>query len=210
MLIALSKDQNAFFEKNGYLELEGFFSPRSIEMVRKKLLHFFHGAKWDKAAFTKTLFETGHGIYIKEKEMQKSLSFTRLAAIASSLAYQPTVRYVSDQLCAQPFMLGESPLQEANSVKGALIGCFISLGSLEIEESETTLSKGSVIFYRINGPVPEALQTYANTAFWFILFGGMNLQYLYNEKDFHTHDLKKLGYVFGDSLKQKTHPILYP
>ena len=33
--------------------------------------------------------------------------------------------------------------------------------------------------------------------------------YAYQETDLHTHAFKKLGYGFGDRLRNATHPILY-
>lgn len=42
-----------------------------------------------------------------------------------------------------------------------------------------------------------------------VVYARDQVVYVYNPKDPHTHDLKDQGYVFGDRLQARTHPLLY-
>jgi len=44
--------------------------------------------------------------------------------------------------------------------------------------------------------------------YFLIAYAGHNACYIYNKRDPFTHNLKELGYAFGDNLQAKFHPIL--
>ncbi len=195
MLISLSNDQKAFFEKEGYVALEGVLTVQEIERIRTVFQSDIPATRWDQELFGKQLFESGYDLFLKHKSKFKDISLQRIALIASELLDFHPIRYVFDQLCVRH---SELPVQDTCSVTGCALVCCISLDNIE-------LNKGSCLFVRADQAPKLDLGLH-----WILGLGGRNLQYLHNKKDPHTHALKNYGYGFGDALKQSTHPILFP
>jgi hypothetical protein len=62
-----------------------------------------------------------------------------------------------------------------------------------------------ILFFR-----PEILLDWPHVKepIYLVLFGLSNSVYIHNPKDLASNDLKRLGYHFGDTLRNDTHPIV--
>lgn len=188
MRISLSNDQKAFFEKEGYVALEGVLSAQDIERLRIAFQGYIPTTRWDKELYAKRIFENGYDLFLKHQDIFKEIPLKRIALIASELLDILPIRYVFDQLCATH---SDTPVIDTCSVNGCALVCCISL------------ENGTCLFVRSDRAPKVEFGLY-----WILGLGIRNLQYLHNDKDPHTHVLKSYGYVFGDALKQSTHPVL--
>jgi hypothetical protein len=69
---------------------------------------------------------------------------------------------------------------------------------------------GSALYFKSSLPVDiEAQVTQAGGNYLLVAYGFDPLIYIHNSKDVANHYLKELGYVFGDRLKESTHPLLH-
>ena len=102
------------------------------------------------------------------------------------------------------------PLEEQGSIQGvhsALIVCL--QGESENTESIFPTHPGSVAVVGPNYPLPFfELGNNFTQRFLLITYARHNAMYLHREEDPNTHYLKSLGYVFGDKLLQKGHPLI--
>lgn len=68
---------------------------------------------------------------------------------------------------------------------------------------------GRVVFFDPQISIPfDSLKTKLADRYLLLAFSTVHAQYLYNDLDPQNHFLKKLGYVYGDKLKDSINPVL--
>ncbi len=178
MRYAITSSQLSHLRKEGELELEALFTPEEVGNLRHCI---------DLAAAQS---ETGRDIERENPPLRSALHLSRLGQIASSLFDKKPLRLAFTQY--SPIFHDAIPLEELTSVSETCGGCAIDLAS------------GSITFYTPDHPIPfPELPPY-----FFLAFTTGKARYKLQEKDIHTHLLKKLGYGFGDLLTVDTHPFI--
>ena len=133
-------------------------------------------------------------LWRKNPQIKKITLSSKFAEIAASLAKKNSLRLAYDERLPAHFQ-APHPLGETTCLK------HLSISLLLILSGEKA---GNGIFF-----LPDVYVPSADDAF-LITYCEPRTMYLLDKSDPHVHDLKKLGYVFGDLLRSETHPILYP
>ncbi len=117
-----------------------------------------------------------------------------LAAIAADLLGKQSLRFAFDQKGLAFF---KNSFLESFSIQGLSGGVIIT-------------GDGAALFFHPDAPLPELLSTEPFAAFRSGLLIGYCQKplYIHNPLDPYNALLKNLGYNFGDSLKESTHPTL--
>ena len=118
-----------------------------------------------------------------EKMIRRTLSPLALAITAKK-----AVRLVSDQwLEAEPPL---TRMQDLFCFQGLILLC--------------TLTSEALDFYE-----PSSLTSALSPKSYLVLFGLENTRFIENLKDPHAAALKKMGYGYGDALKNEFHPLIF-
>jgi len=223
-----------FFYRHHYIEFEDLLNETEVKTLSESLLETLgnrlHSTP-EKFAKTdaKTLYLSGHDLWRDNKTVQKFVLRPQFAEIAASLTKKRPLRIAFDQFfsasdLSDPLFKKPLPLHQMSCIRGLVCGCILLLSpsitpasqeTLVIEEDLTALipipkKAGSAIFF--SPDIPLSFDYLSNTPDMLqllIVYGEEKSLYTYQETDLHTHGLKKFGYVFGDRLKNTTHPTLF-
>lgn len=193
--------QRDYFNKNGFVSFEGLLNPHELDVLNQAIDQFFPKSR---------------DLYRDSDAVKKIVFSSKLVHLAYEFLQKKPLRIAFDQVLsekADPLkvkLTGNETFQDLCCI-GGLEGLFlISLkNSSEPKEGMFDLSPGNGIL--INPTVPYPFFSFAPSIehrFFLIGYGGVYSQYLYELRDPHCHYLKSLGYVFGDRLNDRDHPIL--
>lgn len=144
---------------------------------------------------------SGRDVWRKNKLFQKVSLRKQLAEIAANLTKKYPLRIGYDQLLFVADALKEVTLSEMSSIQGLVGGCILHLTDGKNHKI------GSGTFFGKNTPI--LFEELCENTHLLIVYAEESSIYTFQESDPYTHALKKLDYVFGDRLKNTTHPILY-
>jgi hypothetical protein len=196
--------EKEFFKQNGLLGIEEIFSPEEIDLLRREV---------EKKVFLHEVKD----LALSGGEIQKILFSKKMAQVAFELAGKSPLRYGYDLF----FRCSSAPKALSPSISPLLICACIPLESDEtieehkpvpfiLHQEDLYLPKGAVLFFAPNVLFSlSSSQAAPDPSYLLFVYSGLRAQYTYQVGDPFTHDLKRLGYVFGDRLKSATHPILY-
>jgi len=184
----------------------------------------------------KNLYLSGFDTWRDSNAIKKILFRPHLAEVASNLVkkkplrigfdqafYIPQAATVSDK-DIPPLFKKETSLSSASCLQGIACGLILHLEApavptesleLSIEDDVQTLipiprRAGSGIFFSPDAPLSlEHLMTSPGMIQIMITYAENTTLYRLCQSDPQTHVYKKMGYVFGDRLKNTTHPLLY-
>ncbi|HXF28691.1 MAG TPA: hypothetical protein VN457_02490 [Chlamydiales bacterium] len=199
MRFLVTSEQHAHFRKNGHVEFEALFSESDV------------------AALTK--FKGERDLMRASESVKKLALHPKLVTIVEQLLGKRRLRYGFDQLYHLPLSAPiTGTLKENSSIQGVVIGMMIGVeGTSGLEPNSATANPlfpqapGNVIFFSPEFVWPqEALQPEVPhpQKCWLVVYADERSQYILQEKDPHTHLLKKQGYGFGDHLKEEHHPLI--
>lgn len=229
MKISIAKEHKDFFEKEGWIEFEELLSPsqlnqfnQAIDLALKERLQL-PPEKINKLSHEE-LFAAGRDLSRQHEALRKCVSQPRLAEIASSLVEKKPLRLGYDQLLPtftpslfhdlapqtyEKFIDLATTLEEVSCLTDVAVGLIICLGP-ETDEETLSFNKGYVAFFNPQAPLALVrLKSHPGQRYLMIVYTETQANYILQPNDPHTHDLKKLGYVFNDKLSDKTHPIVY-
>jgi hypothetical protein len=216
--IVVAGEQISFFERYGYVELESFFTERTTsllltaaeeEIARREELSSTNRGK-------ENFLLHGYDLALSSERLRKELFSRKLGMAAYYLCRRKPLRYAFDCLWKIPSVALSSPIDTISSVTPLMLSAVIALtGQLDIEIPEhkpfeyTSFPqrKGSVAFIS-----PKTVFQTADVlpgTYLLITFTSAQPVYRLQQTDPHTHFLKGYGYVFGDQLKETTHPVLF-
>lgn len=219
MRFAASREHKKFFREHCFIEFSELLSPAAVEELLQAVLTSRKAVRGDA---DKT-FIAGRDLWRNEPKLSKVSLASKFAEVFADLVDQKPIRMGFDQILSvegssdqedRPrFFEGELNLFESCSFGGLLGGLVLRLSG-KGEELENggicPMEPGDGVFFY--GGVPQdfsALFAHGSADYLFIFYGGDSVQYIFREKDPHCHYLKQLGYGFGDSMSDRTHPILF-
>ncbi|PIS02384.1 MAG: hypothetical protein COT85_05140 [Chlamydiae bacterium CG10_big_fil_rev_8_21_14_0_10_42_34] len=183
MKTTLTEQQTAFYTKNGFIEFE--------------IPHDF------------PVDQSGRDQFRQEPKLKEFL-LRKLGPLALALTGRKQLRLACDQLITKenrPKKIGL--IKEIFSIQGFAIGVAISDNPVFPEKKSTLgimplpTKSANILFFR-----PEILLDWPHVLsdVYIALFALPNAVYIHNPNDPDTNYLKKLGYSFGDQLKNEQHP----
>lgn len=175
----ISREQHFFFETTHYIEFEELLS----EQEQKLLLQ---GVKASGCRYN---------LSYKSTDVKKITWLPRLARLAAELTGKRQMRFGFDKLVDLPFTSGT--LQAQSCISPLTCALVVSLDS--------PFGHGMFVQPGVDlatVPFPE------QGTVLIIAWAEARAQYLYEERDPHLHELKHEGFVFGDRLQEKWHPVL--
>ena len=237
MKLALIKHHFDFFYQNHFIEFENLLSQEVTNQLREILTAHIKAqltptSTRDKIPFETRLLKAGFDSWRFSNFVKKWVFYPHFAEIAAHLTKRKKLRIGFDQaFYAFPFFSEENRgkilflkenflISQISSLKKMVCGLILNVSKTPfptILKKETTNSltlpslPGNGIFFSINKPLClNHLVKNSKETFLLIVYAEEKTVYFLNRENPHTHDYKKLGYVFGDKLQNKTHPILYP
>ncbi|MBI3211899.1 MAG: hypothetical protein HYZ47_04360 [Simkania negevensis] len=227
-----------FFQKHRFLELEELLSEEEVETLKEECTHTLASRlHLSPTALLrrdqKTLYLAGRDLWRENSRIQKIIFHSHLAKLASLLTKKRPLRIVYDQLFFSPRSEQEknffplfnhkNSLEQISCFQGLVCGLFLKLDFSLNESKNSPMSlieetssinpiphkKGSAIFFRPDLTL-SLDELFSSHPFQLLIaYGDENSLYMREDRDPLTHSLKKLGYSFGDKLKNETHPFLY-
>ncbi|MBS0607243.1 MAG: hypothetical protein KF898_06105 [Parachlamydiales bacterium] len=225
MRFALNSDHKDFYSKNGFIEFEDFLDANSVAALQKEIdttlcarlkTSSIRMAELPRSA----IFDSGFDLWRDNATLKHTLFKATFSEIAAQLFQAPLLRIAFDQYL-DTGTGSESPLSTslslndlscANPLSGALI---LRLSELPVDPCDPQTcpipsKAGSAIFLSPDKVIPwKDLFSQKDLRLMILAYGFKKTFYRLCKNDPHTHQWKKLGYVFGDLLKDNLHPILF-
>lgn len=213
MKFSLAKEHLHHFHQQGYVEFEGILSREKLEIIRGAIR---------KGAFDspEQHFGKQHDLWRRFPELKNILFHREPASIVASLNRVKPLRIGYDQLIPLGFQHKKPlTLKEMSSFQGVAGGYFLCLQDCPGTEiiqplSEDPEKKIAAPFSTVAGNMvfiqPDVALDFSAMPCDHLLvcFAGEKALYCFNENDPHTHDFKRLGYVFGDKLLESELPTV--
>lgn len=227
---ALSSEHKEFFHRTGYIELENVLSPEEVELLSAEIHSTIKKRRalpsYNLASISTDIpFLLGHDLYSDSAPIKKIVTKRLFSETAAELFGCVPLQLAFDQFypdrTTRPFapkgiyhLFLEAPevLEEITSIQGFVGAVIIALnGDSDETEGNSIFPRkpGSVVFIKPQCMLDwSPLFEHQEREFLMIGYTQNRSVYRMNTKDPHTHTLKGKGYVFGDLLKEKTHPIV--
>jgi hypothetical protein len=224
MRFSLPDSYFEFFLRNQILEIENLMTLQDVETLCKKheeLLLKHMNQKPLNLASNLELWKAGKDLWKEDPEVKKVLFRLQLGEISHILFKQRPIRLA----CTQALFTGDKQdslfsetenLQNISSIGPLLGGVLLCLDTPVEQEALAllpdlkTLAKGRAFFFSGEYQIPFAeLFQQKRLKMILLCFAPGKIRYKLEPKDPHTHELKKLGCGFGDSLPEELCPYLY-
>lgn len=233
MNFTVIREHREFFRKHNWIECDGVISTDDLKRLVDGIPVVLAERTESKVsvtpkAFDKNSFGIGHDLWRGGGANLKKIILNRgLAGIAAELTEQKPLRFGYDSLFPavtsnpgtnqyESFLQTRPTLAEMSCIQGVLCGAMICVsGSEDVQNEETTTTifsrkPGNAVFFSPDWPLPLN-EIFQNSGFTYLLvvYVKGNAVYLSQTGDPHLHNFKKLGYSFGDRLREPFHPIVY-
>lgn len=226
MRFSLPDSYFEFFCKHQILEIEDLLSEQEVDDLCRHMETVLLKKLFQKPldlVSNQEFWKAGKDLWKEDPQIKKILFRLQLGELCHFLFKKRPIRLAY----AQTFFTGKqqdlvfskaaslSNISSASPLLGGALFCFSSTQKETTSEqpgipSLLEIQKKRVFFFSPDYPIPfpELFQEKEMRAL-LLCFAAGNARYKLEPKDPHTHDLKKEGYVFGDSLKEETCPYLY-
>lgn len=218
MRFALTSDHRNFYLKHGYIEFENLLSNAQVEILQQSIEACLkQRLKTSKKSSPQTRFDQGFDLWRESIEIKKMVFGLTLSEIAAQLFQVPLLRIGFDQyydISGQehfcPFSLPQS-IQEVSCAKPLLGALLLTLAPPSSPASSPFPGQcGSGVYFNPQKIIDwKTLFDQKGAHYIAIAYAAKTTLYHFEPKDPHTHSWKSLGYVFGDPLKDTTHPVIY-
>ena len=215
MRSAIGPEHRHFFTKNHYIEFEDVID--DADLVKEHVDQVL-GHRIKKIIDTRTpkeLFIAGRDLFRDDPIIKKTTLSRHLGQIASLLFDTAPIRVAYDQALRTTTLTGapfQHPLSlaQASCFQPLLCGAIIRLSSDLHPPQFLPQKPGNVVFFKPDFVLPWASFFQSpSQSFLLIAYAPKRCQYVLIPEDPHTHALKKLGYGFGDTLKNDAHPLVF-
>lgn len=230
MRYLVDADHRRFFHQNGYIQFSELLSIKDLQDLRGAASQELNAIlqRPGKKSQRLVVFEQGRDVWRRNAGIQKITCSRKVAQTAAELLDVQPLQLAYDQLLeaggsseqGKPFTLAEKlhndlSLAERSSFQGLVGGWILCLDGPEELEGEIDAflprTAGAMVFFKADHPLDfsELLaETERPVHYLMVAYGSQPLVYVQNSDDSHTHALKDLQYVFGDRMKETTHPVL--
>jgi hypothetical protein len=205
-----------FFKENGYIEFSDFlsdvekttlFNEVKNTISKRSNKNIEDLSSIDIYKNSRDLFRDS--IFLKKFELDKNISQT-----ACSLTHKNFLQLSFDQALFKDissFFKINCSFNEIFCFKGLEIIVLLNLSDthLDIKDNFLSISSNSILF--INPGKVLDFEIFFNKSINYFLIGYArlnNLMYIENKEDINQNLLKKMGYCFGDNLKNNNFPIV--
>lgn len=217
MKFTLDSSSLESFNKNRMVEIAGLYDDAALELMNHEIDRFL--AKEEAQTQEKAML-CGHDLFRKLEKYKKTLQLHSLGQIAYELVAVKPLRLAFDQLLVAPngiadefldtiFLKKEGSLKERSCVNELVMGALIAL---KAEEALLPFAAkaGHIVFFSPDITIPfDWLKKRKGDRYLLLAFSTKHAQYIFNEGDPQNHYLKRMGYVYGDKLKDSLNPIFY-
>lgn len=224
MKLAIDNVQRQYFRKNHAIEFE-LLSPLQLDELNHGIEQALGPSAGESADKT---FAAGRDLWRRNELVKKYVTNRSLAEIASELIEYKPLRLAFDQFYPslsktspflqkglyKQFLQQPRSLKEISSIQGLLCGLVICLSGEPGEENKPVTIfpsiPGNGTFFSVDAVLDfqELLQEQAHR-YLMVAYTHATSIYVLEENDPQTHELKRLGYVFGDKLSDRDHPLVY-
>ena len=213
MRFSTNRRHHTFFHRYKYIEFNDLLTQEEAYIFSQRL--------------TKTLQYVDYDIWRYNRFNKQFILHSKFAEIASNLTKIRPIRIAFDQLFYtlkdSDLLTNSLSLNEISCIQGIICGCILSLPRLLnkypssiFKENHFTSNPiapqkiGNGVFFTPDLPLNfDYLIHTPNTLQLLIVYAEYKSLYTYQKINPYTHTLKKFGYVFGDRLKNSTHPVLF-
>lgn len=238
MKFAILKEQRDYFQKQGWIEFEDILSPDQLIQFNQSIdrgLAKRAACPLDKVEYlsAEQQFQYGRDLWRTDEQLKKMVCLSRFAELGSELVEKRPIRLGYDQIFpSRPeglalkqgqsvygqFLNQVTSLEQISCVDQLLFGLMICL-TPQTEESISDatyegvnvfpMQPGHAIFFQPQAQIHLShLYRYPGQRFYLIVYTQTNAHYYLQPQDPHTYDLKHLGYIFYDLLKDKLNPVV--
>ncbi len=221
MRFALSPELKTFFDKNLFIELEGVLPCARVAELREKI-HATLAKKLKVAPdhihkkTAQELFLASYNLSFADRALKKFTHKLEFATLGLELFHASSIRFGFDQTflithnSPSPFA-DNTCLQETNCLSPLLGALLLPLSDLAapLPFFPMPTKAGNALFISPALPLPWT-QLFSVKGLEFLLIGYSAEKTLFkaDTKDPHAVDLKKMGYIFNDFLKDSLHTLL--
>ena len=208
-------DHRNFLAKEKMIEFEDVFSLEQIV----SLSHVVDQALAQKSRqlietqSPDQLFKVGRDLWRDNSEIQQFVCNKRFAEIAAQLFDQKFLQLAFTQVFRSKAQTGLTLLPHSSLEQVSCIQPLAGAALIRLQEGEASSllpkKRENVVFITPDHLIPwNVLCQDQDQSFLLIAWAPARAVYVLEKQDLHTHEMKKLGYVFGDRLKGSLHPIL--
>ncbi len=193
-----------FFKEHHAVEFEAVLSPSEVQALITAIdesLALKLEIKKDELRKhnSKEFFASGRDLWRVSHIIKKFGVGLKLAQIAFDLTQVKPLRLAFDQYIPKTeYLNSEIPFDEGCCIQGFVCGVLIQLEGPKA---------GNAIYFSPQY-VPVLPEGYGGKMF-IVGYAQQVSLYVHHDKDPHLHDLKRLGYNFGDRLNDKLHPLIH-
>lgn len=206
MKFAVSAEQRDYLRKKGILPIEGLLRAHELRELNLGI------AEVQKEFSKQDPWMVGRDLWRRNEKIKKIVFSKRLAELAFELLQKKPLRIAFDQFLPPNFGLQKTlpkdcSIQEASCIT-LLHGLYIlCLKTDKSDDNDELEAQGGGYFVLPSSPFPfEMIKP--SCSYFLIGYGDLFSQYLFQPNDPHVHFLKSFGYVFGDKLHERFHPLL--
>lgn len=213
---AVDPHHREYYQKQHTIEFEGVVSESHLQELRTALSNLMRGIPPAR------YFEEGRDLWRRAAPFKRLARNIALAEIAAELTNRTQIRLGLDQYfppfepsetAYASFLKGGFSLAEATSIQGVICGMMLCLKAPTnpvVQPSQLFPAKvGNAIFFDPQWIMPlEEKGARSDGEYLLIVYAEPNGVYIQQERDPLTHLWKQLDYVYGDKLREKTHPLI--
>jgi hypothetical protein len=217
MRFKVTGDHRKVFEKQHFIEFEDLFSIEQIEEAAKHVDQVL-GQKARQLIDTQSaqeLFKAGRDLWRSDETVRAFVCNRGMAQIAGQLFDKKALHLAFDQAlrtALRPGFPSANPasLQKKSCIQPLAGAALIRLSGDSCPAPFFPKKRENIVLLAPDLTLPwEIFFQEPNQSFLLIAYAPAKALYVLEKNDSHVHDLKKLGYGFGDSLNATHHPILY-
>ena len=187
-----------YIQKNGLIAFEDLYNPEEVTLLNTLL----QNTQLRHSPADNPLL-LGYDLHRDDPSLLKAMHFARLIQIASPLFQKKRLRIAFTQY-PPSYKTGQTvrDISSFSDMPGALIVNLYAKPNEDAPYLPQSIGSGSFI-----KPDLALDLTLLDEGYLLIVFAGDRSLYIKQEIDPNQHQLKKLGYSYGDRITHDTHPL---
>ena len=219
MRFSLTKEHKEFFYKHLFIEFEEVLSPDQIASLKVSIQHVM--AKRDSKIYKEGTPLIGRDLFRDDKDIRKFILSKNFAHVVKDLCSKDSLRMAFDQYLnpkktGPKFFSKLSSFKEASCLADTYAILIFKLSGKEFTRPEegpflpSPHKVGSLLIVHPDKILNfEGLLESSDDELYIITYGSDKLLYRPSNLDPAEPLIKRMGYAYGDLMKEQTHPIVY-